>query len=241
MLIFIPTYNERKNVEMMCQQLLELDLDADILFIDDNSPDGTGAILDQLSRDCHGVSVIHRSGKLGIGSAHLDGIKYAYRHGYARLLTMDCDFSHSPSYIPKLIEESRDNDFVTTTRFVLENSLEGWGRFRKGLTSLGHFITKNLFGIGYDASGAFRLYKLSSLNPQLFDNIESKGYSFFLESLLLISHRGYKIIEIPIILPNRIRGDSKMRYIDIFKGLYFIIKTYLGIKLCNKDNKLAET
>ncbi|HXN33121.1 MAG TPA: glycosyltransferase, partial [Polyangiaceae bacterium] len=102
-LIFIPTFNERGNVERMTTEVLALDIDADLLFIDDNSPDGTGELLDRLASQHSRVRVVHREAKRGIGSAHLDGILFAYSHGYTRLVTMDCDFTHSPSLIPELL------------------------------------------------------------------------------------------------------------------------------------------
>src|SRR5271157_2020858 len=107
-LVFIPTYNEKENVEKMYREIVNLGLELDILFLDDNSPDGTGEILDRLAREIPNVSVIHRSDKLGIGSAHQVGIKWAYKNNYSLLITMDCDFTHPPDYIPVIIDNSHD-------------------------------------------------------------------------------------------------------------------------------------
>lgn len=215
----------------MIEQLTGLGLiHTDILFIDDNSPDGTGELLDSIAEKYPDLTVKHRTGKLGIGSAHKDGIRYALENNYDVLITMDCDFTHPPADIPRLIEASSDHDLVITSRFMQERSLESWSLFRKKLTFLGHFVTKLLFGIEYDASGAFRLYKLSTLNRGLFARIKSDGYSFFLESLLLISHLKYRIAEIPIVLPARSQGHSKMKIRDILIGICFIVSTYLRLK-----------
>ena len=125
-LVMIPTYNESENVEIIASGVLSTGLDVDLLFVDDGSPDGTGVILDRLARECPRLQVLHRPGKLGIGSAHKAGIRWAYQHGYTRLLTMDSDLSHSPSDIPRLLAASDDIDVVVGSRFVEANSLEGW-------------------------------------------------------------------------------------------------------------------
>src|SRR4051812_31367649 len=151
-LIFIPSYNERENVRPMCEQILALGLDADVLFMDDNSPDGTGEILDQLALVHPRVRVVHRPGKLGIGAAHLDGIAYAYDQGYEVLVTMDCDFTHSPADIPLFLQASQRADICVGSRFLEKHSLPGWSMLRKSLTVLGHSLTKRLLGISQDAT-----------------------------------------------------------------------------------------
>ena len=125
-LVMIPTYNESENVEVIASGILSTGVDADLLFVDDDSPDGTGAILDRMGAECPRLRVLHRPEKLGIGSAHKAGIQWAYQHGYTRLLTMDSDLSHSPSDIPRLLAASDDSDVVVGSRFVEANSLEGW-------------------------------------------------------------------------------------------------------------------
>src|SRR5271169_1676147 len=123
-LVFVPTYNERENVEVLCNEILSLGLDLDILFMDDNSPDGTGDIIDKLVSENANVYVIHRSGKLGIGSAHQDGISWAYDKGYSILITMDCDFTHPPEYIPRIIAHAAGYDVVVGSRYMNKDSLE---------------------------------------------------------------------------------------------------------------------
>ena len=227
-LIFIPTYNERENVQLMCQQLLELGLDADILFLDDNSPDGTGDILDRLSQDCSCVTVIHRSGKLGIGSAHVAGIDYAYRNGYTILITMDCDFTHSPRDIIRLLRQINAHDVVVGSRYMKSNSLPGWNLTRKFLTHFGHFMTKNLLGMPLDATGAFRIYRLTRIPQDIFHLIKSKGYSFFFESLFLLTRNSISVAEIPIALPARTYGHSKMSYREAANSGFHVFSLYLS-------------
>ncbi|MCX5679910.1 MAG: glycosyltransferase, partial [Candidatus Omnitrophica bacterium] len=153
-LVFIPTYNEYENVGKICLQILALRCDLDIMFMDDNSDDGTGAILKKLVKEYPNVHVIFRPRKLGVGSAHLDGIRWAYDQGYKKLITMDCDFTHSPGCLPDLIGRYDDYDMVIGSRYLLRNSLPGWNPLRKFLTHAGHFITKCFLGIKYDATGA---------------------------------------------------------------------------------------
>jgi dolichol-phosphate mannosyltransferase len=218
-LIFIPTYNEAENVGPMCMELLAQKLDADILFVDDSSPDGTGAVLDKLAAEHPRVRVNHRSGKAGIGSAHQFGIGYAYDHGYTRLVTMDCDFTHSPADIKRLLEASEHADWVVGSRFLSENSLPGWSPVRKALTHLGHFATDKVLGFKNDATGAFRVYRLDRVPRALFGLVGENGYAFFYKSLFIAHENGCKIVDVPIVLPARTVGHSKMDMTEIKRSL----------------------
>lgn len=208
-LLFIPTYNEAENVPIIYRELKALGLDMDVRFCDDNSPDGTGEIIDALALKDARLSVMHRSGKLGIGSAHQEGIRYAYQHGYDVLITMDCDFAHSPSYIKDFIAQEK-GDIVIGSRYMQQDSLNGWNLYRKLLTHLGHWMTVLLLKMPYDATGAFRLYRLKRIDPALFSLVRSGGYSFFFESLYVLMVNRLNIVEVPIALPPRTYGHSKM-------------------------------
>jgi dolichol-phosphate mannosyltransferase len=221
-LIFIPTYNEVDNVESLVHQLEGMGLQFGLLFIDDNSPDGTGELLDSLARTRPNLYVIHRPNKMGVGSAHFDGITWAYRHGYQILVTMDCDFSHKPSYILDFLNYCDSADLVVGSRFLLGKSLEEWNFIRKFLTRLGHFFTRVFLRIPYDSTGAFRLYRLDRISEILFRKVSSKGYSFFFESLFILSLNKYKIKEIPIDLPARTYGESKMTFKDVAKSFFVL-------------------
>ncbi|HWX25193.1 MAG TPA: glycosyltransferase [Vicinamibacteria bacterium] len=218
-LVFVPTYDERENVERLITEILELGLDLDLLFLDDNSPDGTGALLDALALRHRTLSVIHRGGKLGIGSAHLQGIAWAYAHGYRRLVTMDADFTHPPSYLKEFLLLSAESDVVVGSRYLLKNSLEGWTLFRRILTYGGHLLTRTLLGLKEDASSAYRLYRLDRIPSHVFSLIRATGYSFFFESLYVLRLNGFSIREVPIVLPARASGQSKMGFIDACQGL----------------------
>jgi dolichol-phosphate mannosyltransferase len=231
MLVMVPTYNERGNVEDLCRQLLALGLDADLLFVDDNSPDGTGEILDGLGQAHPNVQVMHRPAKQGIGGAHLDGIAWAYDRGYQTLITMDCDFTHSPGDIPRILERLRDCDVAVGSRFLQPGSLAGWKASRKALTLLGHFLTRHLLGNPYDTTGAFRAYRLSRIPREAFQLVRARGYAFFLESLFILYRNGLVIREFPINLPARTYGHSKMSLREVARSMRRLVALYLESRL----------
>ena len=136
--------------------------------MDDNSPDGTGDLIDKIISNNKNVFVIHRKGKLGIGSAHKDGIRWAYDNSYDVLITMDCDFTHSPEYILDFIKHSSNYDIVIGSRYLEKDSLKTWNIFRKSLTHLGHFLTTTFLEMPFDSSGAFRLYNLNRIPKGVF-------------------------------------------------------------------------
>jgi dolichol-phosphate mannosyltransferase len=218
-LIVIPTYNERENVTPMAAQIGALGLDADLMFIDDGSPDGTGQVLDALAASHGRLRVLHRAAKSGIGSAHQDGIALAYDEGYTRLVTLDCDFTHAPELIPRFLARAETSDVVVGSRYIDSNSLPGWTIVRKALTAGGHLLTKSLLGISQDATGAFRAYDLSNIPRALFGLVRSTGYSFFFESLLVLARNGFGIAEVPIKLPARTAGHSKMSLAEIRRSV----------------------
>ncbi len=231
-LICLATYNESDNVEGIHGLIRQVAADADILFVDDNSPDGTGRIIDQLCANDIRTHVLHRSFKSGIGSAHLDGIRWAYKRGYDSLITMDCDFAHSPAHIPAFIENAANADLVVGTRFVLGDSLSEWSRGRKFLTHFGHILTRGLLGLPFDATGAYRLYALNRINPTVFSLITAHDYAFFFQSMHILYLNGIKISEIPISLPARVYGTSKMKLIDVVRGFARLLKQAFMGRFC---------
>jgi dolichol-phosphate mannosyltransferase len=228
LLVFIPTYNEAGNAERLCRELSALDLGADILFCDDGSPDGTGEIVDELAREFQHVQAMHRAGKLGIGSAHREGIRYAYAHGYETLVTMDADFTHQPADVARLlaIAQAGDKAVCIGSRYMNGNSLPGWNPMRRALTYLGHFLTVNLLRLPQDATGALRIYRLGRIPRELFDRVRSFGYSFFFESLFVLHRNGFAIEEMPIALPARTFGSSKMSWRETVRSASRLLKLY---------------
>jgi len=225
-LVFIPTYNEIHNVTKIYELIRELNDDFSILFLDDNSPDGTGALIDNLCEKDPRVFVIHRRGKLGVGSAHLDGINWAYNNGFKTLITMDCDLTHSPEHIPLFLEKSENCEVVIGSRYMNKDSLATWNLFRKTLTHTGHLLTRIFLGMSYDASGAFRLYKLEKIPKEFFALTRSISYSFFFESLFILHFNSFLIKEIPIDLPSRTYGNSKMSLFDMWTSIKHLFMIY---------------
>ncbi len=230
-LIFVPTYNERDNVESIASQLLALELDADLLFLDDNSPDGTGDVLDRLAAGNPRIRVIHRPGKLGVGSAHQEGIAWAYDRGYETLVTMDCDFTHNPADLRRMIAASAGFDVTVGSRYLQPGSLPGWNPLRRLLTNFGHFLTKRLLGMEYDATGAYRVYRLGRVSREIFALVTSRGYAFFFESLFLLHRNGVSIGQVPIILPARTYGTSKMSFLEPYRSLKQVVALSLATML----------
>ena len=227
-LIFIPTYNERDNAPRMCAEIHGLGLDADLLFMDDNSPDGTGALLDELKPRFPRLIVHHRAGKLGIGSAHFEAIEWAYAQGYQTLVTMDCDFTHSPSDIPAMIAATETSDVAVGSRWLRRNSLPGWNLFRRLMTNGGHWLTRRVLGVPQDASGAFRCYRLDRLPRQVFQLVKARGYAFFFESLFILNRNKFSIVEVPIVLPARTYGHSKMSRAAALRSVLHLFKLWLA-------------
>ena len=223
LLIFIPTYNEINNVKRILNDILDLKINATILFMDDNSPDGTGTLLDELAKENSNLIVRHRSAKLGIGSAHRDCIHWAYENGFQYLLSMDCDATHPPQYIPNFLQKISDFDIVVGSRHLQSSSLADWSFKRKILTKLGHWLTFYCLNIPYDATGAFRLYHLHNIPRSFLDKVRSQGYSFFFETLFVLHNNQVKIGEVAIHLPSRVNDKSKMKYKDIYDSLYLLV------------------
>ena len=223
-LLFVPTYNERDNAPRMARELVALALDADVLFVDDNSPDGTGKLLEELKKEIPRLIVHHRSGKLGIGTAHSEAIAWAYSQKYKTLVTLDCDFTHSPADIPSMIGAAQNADIAVGSRWVNRDSLPGWNLFRRAMTFLGHGLTKFILGIPQDASGAFRVYRLDRIPADIFGLVKSKSYAFFFESMFVFNRNKLSIQEIPITLPARTYGNSKMSTKAAFKSASYIFE-----------------
>ncbi|MCU1349384.1 MAG: methyltransferase protein, partial [Acidobacteria bacterium] len=167
-------------------------------------------LLDELSAGYDRLTVMHRIGKRGIGGAHLAGIAAAYAGGYQRLVTLDCDFSHSPEDIPAFLEAADSADVVVGSRWTALDSLPGWNLFRRMMTGIGHALTRAILGMPYDATGAFRAYRLDRIPAEVFTLVRSSSYAFFFESLFILHQNAFRIEEIPIVLPARTYGHSKM-------------------------------
>ena len=227
-LIIVPTYNEKNNIKILIKKIRRSVKNYKLLFIDDNSPDGTRKIIETyLNKNIH---LINRNKRSGIGSAHKFGIKIGYKKKFEFIITMDCDGTHNPVNIKKMIKKMKNNDLVVTNRFLNKNSISDWTLFRKLLTHFRHFIIKFFLNIPYDSSGAFRCYKTKTIKLKDILLAKDNGYNFFWESMFVLDKKKYKISEIPIYLPRRITGSSKMRIKDIVYAAYYLFIVYINEK-----------
>lgn len=234
-LIVIATYNEIENLPRLTEEISRYAPDADILVIDDNSPDGTGQWCDQRSDSDSGFHVIHRSGKLGLGTATIAGLQYAIEKGYLYALVMDADFSHHPRYLPNLLagmESGPDGSPVDVTigsRYVPGGGVEGWPMRRRWMSRLINWYARLLLGLkSRDCSGAYRCYRISMLQKIDFDRIRSRGYSFQEEFLWHLKRRDARFAETPIVFVDRQEGESKINYREAVSALWIIF--VLGMK-----------
>ena len=223
-LIIIPTYNEKRNVSLIIDKIKKrVKLKCDVLFVDDNSTDGTIQVLKNMNSK--NISHIIREKKLGIGSAHKFGIRKAYKLKYKYIITMDCDGTHDPKYINKMIKDIKNKEIVITNRFAKNNSLKQWDIHRKLITTLRHIFVTFIFKTNLDSSGAFRLYNIKKVKLKNILLAKSNGYSFFTESTVILN-KLHKIDQIPILLPKRYSGYSKMKITDVVFGFFYIIFLY---------------
>jgi dolichol-phosphate mannosyltransferase len=213
--VVIPTYNEAENVRPMTEALLGLGIPAlDILIVDDESPDGTGLIADELSAQYSGrVHVRHRAGPRGLGRAYVDGFRWALKHGADLVVQMDCDFSHSPRYIPQFLEQIRDHDVVVGSRYVQGGKTDdrwGWGRWLLSWWA-NSVYTRLILGCRVkDATAGFKCWRRETLEGIDLSRIHSQGYVFQVEMAYVTERLGYRVLEIPIYFEDRRIGRSKM-------------------------------
>ena len=227
-LIFTATYNEQKNVKILIDKINENNIDVDILVIDDNSPDGTWKILQELEIKIKNLKVIVRETKSGLDTAHKLAFNYAKKNNYKKFISMDADLSHDPAEIPKIIDTLNEFPFVIGSRYSLGGKCEMTG-FRLLLSMTGNKIFKYFLKIKCNEfTSSFRGFNLIKLKNFNFNLINSKGYSFFMETIYRINKLGYEIKEIPIIFKNRTQGKSKIPKIEIFRTLknLLILKFY---------------
>jgi dolichol-phosphate mannosyltransferase len=207
--VCLPTYNERENLEPMLRALG--DKGVRVLVVDDNSPDGTGEIADRLARELDYVDVLHRERKEGLGPAYLAGFRRALADGAELVLEMDCDFSHSPDDVPRLIATADNADLVLGSRYVRGGSIGNWGVVRRIVSAGGSLYARVLLGSRvHDLTGGFKCYRRAVLEAIDLDAITSKGYAFQIETTYRAARAGFRVVEVPIHFVDREEGGSKM-------------------------------
>jgi dolichol-phosphate mannosyltransferase len=229
-LIVVPTYNERDNVEEVVARFLAAAPEAELLFVDDNSPDGTGELLDQLAAADPRVHVMHRAGKLGLGTAYLDGFRWGLARGFDYLLEMDADFSHDPQYLPELLRLAREGaDVVIGSRYVEGGGTENWGVGRKLISRGGSLYARTVLGVKVrDVTAGFICWRRRALEAIDLDAIRSNGYSFQIEMKYRAIRAGLTVVETPIIFVDRRVGKSKMSRAIFLEALGMVWKLRLG-------------
>jgi dolichol-phosphate mannosyltransferase len=228
-LIVVPTYNERDNVENVVTQFLGPLPEAEILFVDDNSPDGTGELLDRLAAASSRVHVLHRPGKLGLGTAYLDGFRWGLARGYDYLLEMDADFSHDPGYLPDMVGLAREGaDMVVGSRYIEGGGTVNWGIGRQVISRAGSLYARTILGVGVrDLTSGFICYRRHTLEALDLDAVDSNGYSFQIEMKYRVIQAGMQVVELPIVFVDRRVGQSKMSRQIFFEALLMVWKLRL--------------
>jgi dolichol-phosphate mannosyltransferase len=216
-LVVIPTYNEADNIRMITGRVRAAVPVVDILVADDNSPDGTGAIADELALADDHIFVLHRAGKEGLGAAYKAGFAWAKDKGYDAVVEMDADGSHAPEELPKLLDALRDNDAVLGTRYISGGSVHNWPLHRLLLSRGGNIYIRMALGMPFrDATGGYRAYRMPVLDVINVDTVASTGYSFQVELAWRTHKNGFRMTEVPITFTEREHGVSKMSG-NIFK------------------------
>jgi dolichol-phosphate mannosyltransferase len=208
--ICLPTYDERANIEAMLRALEPLGVH--VLVVDDNSPDGTGEIADRLAQELAFVSVLHRRAKEGLGPAYVAGFRRALADGADLILEMDCDFSHDPADVPRLIAACESGaDVALGSRYVPGGGTENWGRMRRLVSTGGSWYARKLLGVGIrDLTGGFKCYRRRVLEEIDLDAIRARGYAFQIETTYRAIRAGFDVAEVPIVFADRTAGQSKM-------------------------------
>ncbi|MFS0729761.1 polyprenol monophosphomannose synthase [Curtobacterium sp. 1P10AnD] len=225
-LVIIPTYDEAENIRpIVARTLAATGESVHVLVVDDNSPDGTGEIADQLATETDRVHVLHRTVKDGLGGAYLAGFAWGLEHGYDTLVEMDADGSHHPEYLPWMLELADTNDLVLGSRWVKGGQVENWPWYREALSRGGNLYTRVALGIAVrDATGGFRVFTRSALERIELDGIASKGYCFQVDLCWRALEAGLRVVETPITFTERQHGVSKMSGNIVRESLTLVTK-----------------
>jgi dolichol-phosphate mannosyltransferase len=229
-LIIVPTYNERENLPRMAQKLLSLPVAVDLLVVDDNSPDGTGKVADELAAKHSEIHVLHRAGKYGLGRAYIAGFQWALKHGYEFIFEMDGDFSHNPEDIPMFLETAKNEnaDLVLGSRYSHGVRVVNWPLKRLFLSRSAGIYVRIITGMPFtDPTGGYKCFRRRALESLNLDQVRSNGYSFQIEMTHKLWRQGFKIIEVPIVFTDRLHGQSKMSRQIVREALVMVWRLWL--------------
>jgi dolichol-phosphate mannosyltransferase len=237
-LVVVPTYNERENLPPLSQRLLSLPARVDLLVVDDNSPDGTGKIADELSKKHGSIHVLHRNEKSGLGRAYIAGFKWALEHNYEYVFELDGDFSHNPDDIPMFLEAARSADPVLGSRYVNGIRVINWPLSRLMLSKGAAKYVKIITGMPFtDPTGGYKCFRKRALQAINLEAIRSNGYSFQVEMTHKLWRQGLKVVEVPIVFTERIQGHSKMSGHIISEAFWMVWRLWLQNGMRRKPRK----
>jgi dolichol-phosphate mannosyltransferase len=241
-LVIIPTYNEIENLESLVRAILAQACNFDILVVDDNSPDGTGSLADRLALEVPEVHVMHRAGKMGLGTAYIQGFEWALQRDYDYILQMDCDFSHHPSYLPTQLEKIQAADVVIGSRYVPGGGTLNWGWLRRLVSASGNFFARTMLGLPIrDCTGGFRCYRREVIQRVPWDKVRLHGYGFLIGTIYQAHRLKFEITEFPIIFEDRRTGQSKMSVNIMIEAFLYVVRTALTqAGLDRQPNQVAD-
>jgi len=228
-IVIVPTYNEAENIANLIDKIFSVDSNLNILVIDDNSPDGTAEIVKRISEKDPRVHLIQRPGKLGLGTAYIEGFKYALANGYEAIFEMDADFSHNPEDIPRFLDALEDADLVIGSRYLTGVNVINWPLRRLMLSYFANLYTRIITGMPVrDATGGYKCFRAEALKKIDLDKIKTNGYGFQIEMNFRFWAKGFRVKEIPIVFVDRRNGVSKMNKKIILEAVFLVWK----LKLC---------
>ena len=238
MAVIVPTYNERDNLELIVGRIRASVPAADILVVDDNSPDGTGEIADKLAAGDPQVHVLHREGKAGLGAAYIAGFAWGLDRGYAALVESDADGSHDPADLPAMLAALEDADLVIGSRYVPGGTTVNWPRSREILSRGANIYANVMLGLGvHDATAGYRAYRAQTLRSIGLDEVESQGYCFQIDLTLRTAQEGFTIREVPITFTERARGASKMSRAIVIEALLRVAQWGIASRLGRRRHR----
>ena len=241
-LVVVPTYNEAENLAPLVSAILALDTGLEILVVDDDSPDGTGEIADRLSTEFPGIHVLHRAGKMGLGTAYVEGFRWAIEQGYDYVFEMDCDFSHDPGYLPRFLEEIESADLVIGSRYVKGGGTSGWGLLRKLISGGGNGFARLMLGLKtHDCTGGFRCYRREMLQKVPWEEIGLQGYAFQVGAVYHVERLGGTVVEFPIVFKDRQVGKSKMSFKIVIEAFSYVTRMALSERRTGGRVRTAES
>jgi dolichol-phosphate mannosyltransferase len=219
--VIMPTYNERANIESTAGRVRRAVPGADLLVVDDNSPDGTGELADKLAAEDPHIHVLHRDRKAGLGAAYIAGFRWALEHDYGVVVEMDADGSHLPEELPRLLGALAGADLVLGSRYVPGGTVVNWPKSRELLSRGGNTYARLMLGISLkDSTGGYRAYRASTLRKIALDEVESQGYCFQIDLAMRAIRAGLKVTEVPITFVERVHGTSKMSRAVVAEALW---------------------